>query len=92
MITFETNHEGHPVTDSGRPVVCDGCGVVLTAQPGPDQQRPVSDDIARDVYGQGPGELTYVVCERGEPCFALALLANELYRRVRCRIPDCRGC
>lgn len=91
MIAFNTNHAGHPVTGSGKPVTCDGCGVVLTAQPGPGQQQPVPDDIAHRTYGQAPGVLTYVVCPRGADCLTLARLADELHENVRCRIPGCRG-
>lgn len=79
MITFKTNPAGHPVTESGKPVTCDGCGVVLTSQPGPDQQQPVPDDVALQVYGLGPGVLTYVVCERGADCLTLAQLADEMH-------------
>lgn len=90
MITFNTDQNGHP-TESGSPVTCDGCGTVLTEQPGPDQQMPVPADVARKVYGQEPGVLTYVVCRRGEDCITLALLADELYDCARCRVPGCTG-
>lgn len=91
MIKFRTNAVGHPVTESGKPVTCDGCGVVLTTQPGLEQQQPVPDDVAREVYGQEPGVLTYVVCERGADCLTLARLADEFHDRTRCRVPGCSG-
>lgn len=91
VITFKTDASGRLVTESGKPVTCDGCSAVLTEQPGPDQQRPVPDDIVRDVYGQEPGSLTYVVCQRGEDCLTLALLADEMHDRTRCRVLHCRG-
>lgn len=91
MITFKTNSLGHPVTESGKPVTCDGCGVALTEQPGPDQQQDVPADVAREVYGQGPGVLTYIVCQRGADCLTLAMLADEMYDRIRCRVPGCTG-
>lgn len=91
MITFKTDPHDRPVTESGKSVTCDGCGVVLTEQPSPQQQRPVPADIAREVYGQKPGALTYVVCPRGDDCFTLAQLADELHDRNRCRTPGCRG-
>jgi hypothetical protein len=90
-IVFKTDLHGHPITESGKPVTCDGCGAVLTVQPGPDQQQPVPADVAREVYGQEPGVLTYVVCERGAACFTLAQLGDEMHARTRCRVPDCRG-
>jgi hypothetical protein len=90
-IVFKTDLQGHPVTESGKPVTCDGCGVVLTAQPSADQQQPVPADVAREVYGQEPGGLTYVVCERGAACFDLARLDDEMHERTRCRVPGCRG-
>lgn len=91
MLTFPTDPNGRPVTDSGKPVTCDGCSVVLTEQPGPEQQQPVPDDVAREVYGQEPGVLTYVVCPRGSDCLTLARLADELHEQTRCRVPGCRG-
>jgi hypothetical protein len=97
VITFRTNPAGHPVTESGRPVTCDGCGIRLTTQPGEAQQTLVPAFIAREVYGRqtpppaGVEPLTYVVCERGVDCFALALLADELYQRARCKDPLCDG-
>lgn len=98
MLTFKTNTLGEPVTDSGRPVVCDGCGVKLTSQPGPDQQQEVPPAIARLVYGNdaaqlpaGAVPLTYIVCERGIDCLTLALLADDLYRRTACKDPLCTG-
>jgi hypothetical protein len=91
MITFKTDHLGHPVTESGKPVTCDGCGTVLTEQPGPDQQAPVPDDLAHDVYGKEPGVLTYIVCPRGAECLHLAQHADEMYDKARCRISGCNG-
>jgi hypothetical protein len=91
VITFKTNHLGHPVTESGKPVTCDGCGVVLTRQPGPGQQRPVLDEVARETYGAAPGTLTYIACERGADCLTLAELAEELYNHTRCRVSGCTG-
>lgn len=99
MITFKTNTRGEPVTESGRPVTCDGCGARLTSQPGPDQQQEVPPALARQVYGEdrdtvvaaGDQPLTFIVCDRGTDCLTLALLAEELYRASRCRDPLCTG-
>ncbi len=91
MSLFLIDEHGHPVTVSGNPVTCDGCGTVLTEPPGPDQQEPVPDDVARVTYGQPPGVLTYIVCRRRGDCLTLARLADELYERVRCRRPGCPG-
>jgi hypothetical protein len=98
-ITFKTDPAGRPVTESGRPVVCDGCGVRLTSQPRPEQVQQVPPAIARQVYGEnreqtvaeGGQPLVYVVCDRGVDCLTLALLADDLYRRTRCRDPLCTG-
>ncbi len=90
-IIFPTNAAGHPVTHSGKAVTCDGCKVVLTSQPPPEQQRPVPDWITTDVYGKPPGSLNYVVCERGADCFTLAALDDELYQSTRCRVAGCAG-
>lgn len=90
-ITFKTDSAGRPVTESGKPVTCDGCGAVLTRQPTADEQKPVPDQVALDVYGKAPGVLGYVVCPRGVACLDLAELADDLYDRTRCRTPGCSG-
>lgn len=99
MIVFKTDPTGRPVTESGRPVTCDGCGVRLTTAPTEAQQRQVPEELARRVYGQdlaavlaaGEQPLTYVVCERGIDCSALAELADELYQAAACKDPLCTG-
>lgn len=94
-----TDPSGQPVTESGKPVICDGCGVVLTVQPPAEQQQEVPPQVARRVYGEdreavlaaGGQPLTYVVCERGEACLILARLDDELYQQTACRDPRCTG-
>jgi hypothetical protein len=90
-IVFTLDKAGRPVTDSGKPVTCDGCGTRLEAQPSAEQQAPVPDDVARTVYGAEPGVLRYVVCERGVDCMTLAQIADELWDRCRCRVIECNG-
>uniref|UniRef100_UPI003F491408 hypothetical protein n=1 Tax=Amycolatopsis sp. CA-293810 TaxID=3239926 RepID=UPI003F491408 len=83
-------------TPSGQPIVCDGCGApieVVTAA----MRHPVPREIAQAVYGKDnhDGDLVYIVCAPlpggTQPCLDLALLADELYERVRCRVPGCDG-
>ncbi len=88
---FPLDVQQQPVTAAGEAIVCDGCGTRLPTQPPDTQQRPVPADIARINYGLPYGVLTFVVCERGEPCFDLAVLTEELYRTIRCTVPGCRG-
>jgi hypothetical protein len=90
-MTFKTNTAGHPVTETGKPITCDGCAVVLTEQPTEAQQTPVPSPIVETVYGQQPGDVHYVVCARGIDCLTLALLADELYQRNRCKDTLCDG-
>jgi hypothetical protein len=98
LITFKTNRHGHPVTESGQPVTCDGCGIRLTTPPTAEQQQEVPPAVALLVYGEdrrklapGVAPITYVVCERGIDCLTLAQLADDLYFRSRCNDPLCTG-
>lgn len=93
-MTGQHRRDGVARTRSGRVITCDGCGAPVervTAR----MTHPVPDDIARDLYGAPPGGLVYLVCAPlpagARPCLALALLADELFARVRCRVPGCRG-
>ena len=60
-------------------------------------KHPVPPGIARAVYGKdnSDGDLVYIVCAPlpggTQPCLDLALLADELYERARCRVPGCDG-
>ncbi len=60
-------------------------------------KHPVPLDTAHAVYGKdnSDGSLIYIVCAPlpggSQPCLDLALLADELYERVRCRVPGCDG-
>ncbi len=90
-MVFALNAQQHPITAAGKPITCDGCSATLTTQPTADQQRPVPADIAQANYGQPYGALTYIVCGRGEACFDLAAVAEELYQVVRCTTPGCNG-
>lgn len=83
-------------TPSGQPITCDGCGAPVEAVT-PAMKHPVPSGIARAVYGKDnrDGDLVYIVCAPlpggTQPCLDLALLADELYERARCRVPGCDG-
>jgi hypothetical protein len=63
----------------------------------PAMRHPVPKEIARVVYGIDPpsADFVYIVCaplpDGLQPCLDLALLADELYERVRCRRRGCDG-
>jgi hypothetical protein len=83
-------------TPSGQPIVCNGCGAPVEAVTD-EMKHPVPCEIAHAVYGKDnrDGGLVYIVCTPlpggSQPCLDLALLADELYERVRCRVPGCDG-
>jgi hypothetical protein len=83
-------------TPSGRLIVCEGCGAPVEAVTDA-MRHPVPPAIAHAVYGKdnSDGNLVYIVCaplpDGSQPCLDLALLADELYERVRCRVPGCNG-
>lgn len=83
-------------TPSGQPITCDGCGAPVEEVTAA-MRHPVPLEIAHAVYGKdnSDGGLVYIVCEPPpggtRPCLDLALLADELYERVRCRVPGCDG-
>jgi hypothetical protein len=83
-------------TPSGQPVTCDGCGAPVEAVTAA-MRHPVPLEVAHSVYGKDntDGDLVYIVCAPlpggTQPCLDLALLADELYERVRCRVPGCDG-
>lgn len=83
-------------TPGGQPVTCDGCGAPVEEVTGP-MRHPVPDGIARANYGRdnSSGDLVYIVCapmpDGTQPCLSLAQLAEEMYQRVRCRVPGCDG-
>lgn len=81
------------LTPSGQVITCDGCGTAVERVTDA-MTDPVPDDIARDVYGRYPGELVYIACaplpDGTQPCLGLALLADEMYERTRCRVSGCR--
>ena len=79
-------------TPSGQPVTCDGCGA-LVEQVTDAMCHPVPVEVGLAVYGRA--DLHYIVCgplpDGSQPCLALAVLADELYESVRCRVPGCDG-
>lgn len=83
-------------TPSGKVITCDGCAAPVE-EVTPSMRHPVPMAIAKDVYGidNRDGGLVYIVCrpheDGSQPCLVLALTADELYERVRCRIPGCDG-
>ena len=83
-------------TPSGRLIVCDGCAAPIETVTAA-MKHPVPREIAQAVYGKDnrDGGLVYIVCaslpDGSQPCLELALLADELYERVRCRVLDCDG-
>ena len=83
-------------TPSGRPIVCDGCAAPVETVTDA-MKHPVPLDVAHAVYGKDnqDGSLVYIVCaplpDGSQPCLDLAHLADELYERVRCRVPGCDG-
>lgn len=83
-------------TPSGQPITCDGCGAPVEAVTAA-MRHPVPPEIACSVYGKDntDGDLVYIVCAPlpggTQPCLDLALLADELYERARCRVPGCDG-
>ncbi len=87
-------HRNVALTPSGQVITCDGCAAPVEAVTAA-MTQPVPDDIAREVYGRPPGALVYIVCaplpDGSQPCLDLALLADGLYPRTRCRVPGCRG-
>ncbi|HKT04967.1 MAG TPA: hypothetical protein VJT31_36085 [Rugosimonospora sp.] len=93
-MTAEPRHGQVARTPSGQVITCDGCGAAVE-QVTDAMTHPVPDDIAADVYGAQPGGLLYIVCAPlpggTQPCLDLALLADELYQRTRCRVPGCHG-
>jgi hypothetical protein len=72
----------------GSLVTCAGCGAPVEAVT-PEMVHPAPEAV------WGPG-VVYVVfrpmADGSQPCLVLAQLADELYERVRCRRPGCRGC
>ncbi len=83
-------------TPSGRLIACDVCAAPIEAVTDA-MRHPVPREIAHAVYGKdnSSGSLVYIVCaplpDRSQPCLVLARLADELYERVRCRVPGCDG-
>jgi hypothetical protein len=83
-------------TPSGQPITCDGCGAPVEEVTAA-MKHPVPLGIADSVYGKDNrnGDLVYIVCaplpDGNQPCLVLALLADELYERARCRVPGCDG-
>jgi len=84
------------ITPSGQPITCDGCGAPVEAVTAA-MRHTVPLQVAHLVYGKEntDGDLVYIVCAPlpggTQPCLDLALLADELYERVRCRVPGCDG-
>jgi hypothetical protein len=84
------------MTSSGHLITCDGCGAPVEAVTVA-MKHPVPPRIALAVYGKdnADGDLVYIVCAPlpggTQPCLDLALLADELYEQVRCRVPGCDG-
>lgn len=79
-------------TPSGQPIICDGCGAVVE-EVTEAMRHPVPREIAIRNYGKT--DLVYIVCaplpDGRQPCLDLAQLAEEMYDRVRCRVPGCDG-
>lgn len=80
------------LTGSGKPIICDGCRAPVEAVTEA-MKHPVPREVALAVYGQE--DLVYIVCaplpDGSQPCLELAKLSDELYERVRCRVPGCDG-
>lgn len=79
----------------GQPVTCDGCGAPVERVTDA-MKHPVPAKIAQAVYGRAASpDFVYIVCTPlpggTQPCLDIALLADELYELVRCRIPGCDG-
>lgn len=88
MPKYRPNKAGHPLPAPDQTARCDGCGITI-AEPRPDQEHLIPGPIAREVHGEDPGSLVYVICDRGTDCLTLALLYDELQARVRCTKPRC---
>jgi len=79
-------------TPSGQVITCDGCHAPVEEVTDA-MRHPVPAEISLAVYGRD--DLHYIVCrplpDGSQPCLVLALLADELYESVRCRVPGCDG-
>lgn len=71
-------------------VYCSGCDIEIAQPLRAENARQIPGVIARDAHGLEPGpELSYAVCERGDWCYSLAVLSDELHLRLRCEQSGC---